>query len=579
MTKIAVMFTLMIFSLMLFMPFTLNMDTAQAQTGYSIQNVTHNVSVLYSGHIIISDTFQISGTMPNNLQVGFPFQYGTNIINAEAYDANNNELPITLGVPLQDRSGFYAATVNLPSGTTNTFTVVFIFENNLVTPTPTGYSLNYPAYPSLAAGAASVTTNLTLPAGATIREIVKADGAINVTTYTKSNLAEFTSMQANATFNAASDTLQKSQIPQLDRNINISPAGAVTCTDNYRIINNAANSLSFFKLNIPRSATNIQATDLFGRILSVSTRDISANARVANITFVTAVGTGDSVPVTVTYDLPSVTLRSGQFILETELYPYFNYYVDALTVIVVPPEGATIVAPSAPTSGDAPIVSRSAFQETLSVTRAGITYINKIYQSHDTLQVIFNYNPLWIAFRPTLWAWVIAAVGVAVAAFLLRPKTKTVPSKVSPPITTTTAVSADQIRAFIEAYEEKLQSINDLKSLEARAQHGRIPRRRYKLQRTTLETRLTVLNKTIGNLKNVLSRSGGSHAAIVRQLETAEVNLNEANLKLTTLETRHTVGELSLEDYKKQLTDLEKRKQKAESTINGLLLRLRGEIS
>jgi chromosome segregation ATPase len=175
--------------------------------------------------------------------------------------------------------------------------------------------------------------------------------------------------------------------------------------------------------------------------------------------------------------------------------------------------------------------------------------------------------------------WAIAAVGAVIVAFLLRPKTKAAPAKISAPTAAAIGLSNDQIRAFVEAYEEKMQITNEIRSLEVRVQRGRIPRRRYKERRTSLEGRLDALNKTIVRLKEVIRRSGGSHADVMRQLDAAEIKLNEANQDLTTLEARRNVGEVSIEDYKRQLTDVERRKQKAEGTINGLLLRLRGEIS
>jgi chromosome segregation ATPase len=86
------------------------------------------------------------------------------------------------------------------------------------------------------------------------------------------------------------------------------------------------------------------------------------------------------------------------------------------------------------------------------------------------------------------------------------------------------------------------------------------------------------LNKTIDELKAVLRSSGGDRADIMRKLDASETNLNEVNQELLTLEAQRNVGEVSIEDYKQQLADLERRKAKAENTINGLMLRLRGEI-
>jgi hypothetical protein len=582
MKKVAVVLALMILSLAVFVPFSLNTEFAQAQGGgYSIQTVTHEVHVLYSGQTVISDTLQITGTMPSSIQVGFPFQYSPYVIEVEAYDSANNTLAVTAGVPLQDRSGFYAATIDVSGAAGSTFTVIFILSNDLLTPISNGFSLNYPAYPSLAEPTGTVDATLVLPSGASLREINKQDGTVNVTSYTATNLGAFTSMLGNATFTALQDFIQVALVESLDRSIAVSPSGLVSCTDKYLILNNGVTSLSFFKLNLPPAAINIAARDQSGRNIDISISNPSSAIRVANVTFIQAVGTGSSIEVSLNYNLPSATQQSGQYILDFDLYPYFNYYVESLSVTITPPEGATIVFQPPTETGNVPIINRSAFQETLTFIRSGVTYTDTIYQQ-ESVQVAFNYNPLWIAFRPTIWMWAVAAVGAVIVAFMLRPKAKTkvkaAPVVISAPVAAAVGVSADQIRTFVEAYEEKIQINNEIKSLEVRVQRGRIPRRRYKERRTILESRLDSLNKTIAQLQAVIRSSGGSRADVVRQLDAAETNFNETNQELTTLEAQRKVGEISIEDYKQQLANLERRKAKAESTINGLLLRLRGEI-
>jgi hypothetical protein len=86
------------------------------------------------------------------------------------------------------------------------------------------------------------------------------------------------------------------------------------------------------------------------------------------------------------------------------------------------------------------------------------------------------------------------------------------------------------------------------------------------------------LTKTITELKEVLRSAGGSYAENIKQLENAEIELEEVELGIKTIEARHARGELPLEAYRKQLADFERRKEKAEGTVSGLLLRLRGEI-
>lgn len=570
---------LIVFSLALFIPLSNITPQAEAQTtGYSIQSVIHDVRVLHSGHVVISETIQISGQLPNSFSVGFPFQYSSSIIESEAYDSNNKILSVSLGALLQGQSGFYGATVDLSNGASNSFTVIFVFSNALLTPTLSGFYLEFPAYPSLTSSAAIATTNLTLPFGCTLKSIAKSDGDTNSTLFTKDALAAFTNIPGNATFTVTTGYLQEVTIPTLNRNIEISPNGVVTYADKFQIINNSTSSISSFKLNLSSKATNVVARDQFGRVLSVEILDNVDITKVANVSFVSPLGISDSVLVTLSYNLPNITPQQSNFVLGLDLYPHFNYYVNQVSTTITVPEGATIVTPKLSELDTSSSLTRTAFQETLTVNRQGITFTDRLFRSQTILEVKYNYNPLWIAFRPTVWIFVIAIIGVVVAAILRRPKAKVTPVKMAAPTIAAVGLSSEQIRTFVDAYDERVQLSAELKSLEARVQKGRIPRRRYKLQRGGIETRMDAISKTISDLKQTLRSSGGSYAGIIRQLDAAEIDVKEVDQELVALETRHRVGEISLEDYKKQLADIESRKEKAQNVIDGLLLRLRGEI-
>jgi hypothetical protein len=569
-------FALAIFSLAMFLPFTLNIQAVHAQsTSYSIQHVDHNVEVLYSGHIVIRDTIQTSGQMPDSFQIGVPYKYSSYVLKGIAYDSNGKVLPMTLGVQLQE-SGYYGASVSFPAGSSQVFTVVFILSSSLLTPTTSGFQLDFPAYPSFVTAAAECNVTLSFPIGATSISINKNDGAINGTNYVKQNLEALTYSPATATFSIDTGYLQIVNIPTLNRQVNINPAGAITCTDNYRLVNNSTGSISSFEINLPASASKVVARDGFGRTLSVALQDSSVT-RMANLSLILAMNPCESSMLTIDYSLPSVSpQQSGRFVLNLDLFPYCNYYVDSASVTVAPPEGAKIVTPQLSSIGPSSDLTRNVFQETLSVNRKGISYVDSTIPSEDVLQVTFDYSSLWVALLPTSWMWAVAIVGCVFAAIWMRPKTKASPMIVVPKMTV--GLSPENIKEFTDSYEERNKITSEIRSLEARVQRGRMPRRRYKVQRRTLELRLNTLNHNIAKLKDLLRSAGGSYADSVRQLEFAEVELNEVELAINTIEARHATGELPIEGYRKQLTDLERRKSKAETAISGLLLRLRGEI-
>jgi chromosome segregation ATPase len=114
--------------------------------------------------------------------------------------------------------------------------------------------------------------------------------------------------------------------------------------------------------------------------------------------------------------------------------------------------------------------------------------------------------------------------------------------------------------------------------MDVKAQKGKIPRRQYKVQRNAIEIRLEGLKRNIARTKENLKSTTGGYADLVKQLDLAEEDLAEAEENIKTLESRQSTGEISLEVYKKSIGDYQKQRDKAESAINGILLRLREKI-
>ncbi len=154
--------------------------------------------------------------------------------------------------------------------------------------------------------------------------------------------------------------------------------------------------------------------------------------------------------------------------------------------------------------------------------------------------------------------------------------------KASAPLQTTASeayirLSSEEVRAFTDAYDEKSRLNSELKTLEIRAQKGKIPRRRYKVQKRTLQIRLNNISRNITDLKKTFRSAGGNYANLVRQLDVAEAELVEVEANTRNIAVRHRKGALPLDAYKKAQADYQRRKEKAEATINGILLRLREE--
>jgi hypothetical protein len=485
---------------------------------------------------------------------------------------------MSLGVQLGNRSGFYGAEVTFPEGSPQVFTVVFILTNSLLTETTIGFDLDFPAYPSFTKDAARCNVSIVLPEGAALLNVTKEDGIVFTNNFGKDNLAAFTYSTAIAGLSVLEGWIQQINVEALDRVVTLGPAGEVAVSDNYHIVNTSPKQLVNLKLDVPIEASTVAASDEFDRALTVEVLSESSNGVIApaNVTLTSSLKSGQSASVSVSYSLPSMSSGQTPFALKLDLFPYFNYYVNEASVAIIPPEGAHIATPQLTSADPSLSLERELFQETLKITREGVSYIDRDVPVENALQIAYEYNPLWLSLRPTLWVWALAIVGSVILAVWRRPKSFTPPRIVVPRLSA--GLNPDNLRAFTEAYEERAKIRSELKLLIARAQKGKIPRRQYKVQRRTFELRFDALSKNIAELKATFRSAGGNYANLVRQLDEAEAELNKAEMSIMSAERRHATGELPVEEYKKSIADFQKRKEKAETTINGILLRIREEI-
>jgi uncharacterized protein YlxW (UPF0749 family) len=566
--------TLTVTILMVLISIPFSMRTIQATNGeYNIEYVKHKTTVLYDGNIAINDTIKITGQVSEGFLIGFPHKYGPYILQVIAYN-KSDIFPVTTNVPLENRIGFYGVRVEFPHGTPQLFNVGFILSNDLLLQSAqntTYYLLDFPAFPSLTEPAAVCNGSVSLRGATYLGSTV--ENFTSDFTYQRQNLPAFAYEPANVTFQMTSG-LQLMDIKELKREIRINESGEIDCSDSYHMIYEGQEQPNSIEVILPLYASDPIAEDEFGRTLSDSAF-LNINASRYKIVFALPLQHNDSTRFSVAYSLSSqiyTTVQGANSFLNLTSIRFLNasYYIEKPSITLIPPEGARIL-----TYGNYSI-TRSAFQESLTINLAQIGPFEQFLTYRNIPQVTYTYDPLWLAFRPTLWIWAISIAGCFVVFFWKRPKApeKEVPTM---PVTVTAArLRPEDTRSFVNAYEEKRKMTLDIESLENKVAKGKIPRRRYKVQRKILETRLNSLNRTIAETK-VKMRGAGQYADFIRQLEGAETEINEIEAQTRSIEARHNRGDLSLEEYRKLLTDYQRRKDKANTAIDGILLRLREE--
>ncbi len=562
--------TILAITMVILGSFFFGVSTAKADDNYAIEHVSQRVEVMYNGYVFMNVTIRLNipaGQALDAFLIGFPGVYGQNVLRCIAY-SGTERFDVALDVPFDNRMGFYGAKIEFPHGAPEVFAVEFILSNDLLlqyAQYPNYYFLSFPEYPSLAKNAAVCNVSVVLPAGA-----MYVDGTIENLTYSQESLQEFTHSIAELVFNLTrSEQLQIVDITDLKRDIKINEFGKIECADTYYMTNKADKSLEFFEVFLPLNASSPTAEDLLGRRMSTPTPQGTNRYR---ISFNLPVEKGQPTGFTVRYSLPSDYLeqRDGaNHALSLLLFSHINYYINQFSASFSLPEGAAVLGIENNLADNVHGLTRSVFRESVTVSRQGVTASDNL-----SIGIVYAYNSLWSSFRPTIWILTLTLLGCVVVLAWRKPK--------GPVRAVVPAVAAklrpEHLKSFVDAYTEKIRIFSELESLEARVRKGKIPRRRYKVRRKTLETRLSTLDRTLAEFREKTRAVGGLYSDLMRQLEVAETEISEAQANVRSIEARHNRGELSLGAYRKLQTDYERRKQNAETTIKGILLRLREEI-
>ncbi|MFW6117731.1 MAG: hypothetical protein ACOC6G_04015, partial [Thermoproteota archaeon] len=405
------------------------------------------------------------------------------------------------------------------------------------------------------------------------------NGTVTDLVYSQEDLPSFTNLPGNVTFTTPEERIPKVDIAQLHRKININGMRGIMVTDTYRLNNKDTQEISSFDVILPEGASPQKAYDFLERPLEeVQQVSESPNKYWVIFTLQTgesyAVDSGDSYIFSVQYSLPgeSYIIQEGstKFQASFPLYSNLDYYVLQSSTEIMLPEGGKILNFQNNTSDGHYSVTRSVFQETLTIQHQGLSSLNGF-----TLSLGYTYNFLWLAFRPTLWMFTLVIVGIVLAMVWKRRSEPTAPTPVSE---VEGEINSEDIQSFVEAYERKRKITPKLQSLETRAKKGRISRRRYKVRRKTLETKLGTVSRKLEGLKDKFKAAGGRYGNLMDRLEIAETEINEVEANISSIDARHRRGDLSLGAYRKLLSEYEDRREKAETAINRVLIRLREEV-
>ncbi|MFQ6075207.1 MAG: hypothetical protein ACE5Z5_03590, partial [Candidatus Bathyarchaeia archaeon] len=326
--------------------------------------------------------------------------------------------------------------------------------------------------------------------------------------------------------------------------------GGVRFHDSYSLRNMGSLSVGKINFQLPMGASNASAHDPLGP-LRITSEDGNESPSVEVWFRYPLRGEPyyDAFAFTLEYGVPRYLYLEQTGLWEqrfkTGLLTGVNYTVREASVRMVLPEGAEFLAGN------------------LTYTFRNITPLHNVGVGVEYRYIIF-----WAAFYPTLWVGLILSVIGALVVFerSRRPPTPPMPAEV-----------VEALRAFIEVCSERMALGSELESLEADLGRRRIRKGEYNRRTRRIKRQLNRLNRESDKLKRRLRGAEPRYADAVSRMEVAEAEVGAMKEEIRRIESGYRAGRISRDAYDKLRDTYRRRIERARSTIDGILMRLRAE--
>lgn len=380
--------------------------------------------------------------------------------------------------------------------------------------------------------------------------------------YTVSGLNPFNTTIWKITF--ASASAQNLFAVGASRTILISPSNAVQVTDAYNLTN-LGPQVTSIPFTVPKGVSGISETYVLGLQIdqpSTSTTATSNPDGTSTVSFVPGFGTlpyNETVKVKISYTLsPSSYLSSkslGTFTLNFALFSNVQFYAPSLQTKIVTPMGFRLNS----VSGQVPQSSGS--QITFQTSTVSPT-------SNLGFTMTYQLDPFWATVSPLGWAALIelALAGSAVAVWR------------GAGAAGATGVPVQLISKFADLYDEKSSMSMESEKMEEDVARGSLNRYDYRQRRRSLDRRMAEVDKALSSVKSGLSAESARYADMIKRIERAEAELQVIRTTSADLKNQNRTGKISRDLYESLSSDLVRRKERSQQTIDTVIINLREEI-
>lgn len=349
------------------------------------------------------------------------------------------------------------------------------------------------------------------------------------------------------------------------RLIQIAPSGSLQVTDSYNITN-LGPTLSSLSFRVPKGVSGITERYVLGLQIDqpATTPTPAANSDgTSTVTFTPSFGSvpfNQSFRAKIFYTLsPSTYIATsslGTFTVNFALFNNVQFYAPSLQTTIMTPSGFRLNS----LTGQVPQISGNQ----ISLLASPVTPVSSLGFS-----MTYQLDPFWASLSPLSWIGIVeVALAAGVLAVLSRPGAEG----------SITGAPSQLISKFVELYDEKSSMRLESDKMEEDLARGALNRYDYKQRRRMLDRRMSEIDKALAPVEDQLSAVQGRYQDMVKRIERAEVELNVIKTTAADLRNQYRSGKISKDLYESLNADLVRRKQKAEQTIDTIIINLREEI-
>ena len=349
------------------------------------------------------------------------------------------------------------------------------------------------------------------------------------------------------------------------RLIQIFPSGSLQVTDSYNVTN-LGPTLSSLAFKVPKGVSSITENYVLGLEIdqpeTTPTPTVNSDGT-STVTFTPSFGSvpfNQSFRAKIFYTLSPSTYIStsslGTFTVNFALFDNVQFYAPSLQTKIVTPSGFRLNS----LTGQVPQISGNQ----ISLLASPVTPVSSLGFS-----MTYQLDPFWSSLSPLSWVGLVeGALAAGVLAVLSRPGAEGAIS----------GAPSQLITKFVELYDEKSSMRLESDKMEEDLARGSLNRYDYKQRRRMLDRRMTEVDKALTPIEEQLAAAQGRYSDMIKRIERAEVELNVIKTTTNDLRNQYRSGKISKDLYESLNADLVRRKQKAEQTIDTVIINLREEI-